>query len=204
MNKEIILYTDTKQIQKDIKALKTAVKLLNDNYSLISHFTLDEVKDLIKMANNNVKIYSFFQNRIMKRFYRDNGLKEEYINNTLYEPQQHTKYRDLTIRTKEYQLTPKLFVDVKDTLKSAFLIDFITYNPITHYGISKTAETAINERYTYKAHNKQQEDKGSVLKQVIKLLQDNDLTLSDLNYLLSTNDDGRIYIDINSLYHFLC
>lgn len=80
-----VVYVDSDKIKSQSNKLNIAVKALNENYSLIRDYSLEEIKDLIKSATNKRDIDTYFFERELKRLYRENGFDESLINYVSYD-----------------------------------------------------------------------------------------------------------------------
>lgn len=167
-----VVYIDSDKIKSQSNKLNIAVKALNENYSLIRDYSLEEIKDLIKSATNNTVIDTYFFERELKRLYRENGFDESQINyvsydmlnNPILSQRKRNELRQKAINSESYSKLPLLFYNLNNLFEDKNLLDFISYNPITYYGISQNdLQGYLIGRYTYKAKNEEQQKKAKAL-----------------------------------------
>lgn len=207
-NKEII-YIDNESMEKENNRLNNAVNYLNQDYSLIKDFSLDDVKGLIKQATNLRDTDTYFYDKELKRLYRENGFDENLINyvsydmlnNPILSQRKRSELRQKAINSESYSKLPHLFFNLNNLLKDKNLLDYITYNPITHYGVLQNKlQSYLMDKYTYKAKNEEQAKKGKVLNDIISICKKNGIDGRELDNLLTYDMEGKLKINLDYFF----
>lgn len=210
-NKEFntVVYIDNDSMKSDNNKLNTVVKALNENYSLIRDYSSEEIKDLIKSAANRRDIDTYFYEKELKKLYRENGFDESLINYVAYDmlnnpilsQRKRNELKQKAINSQSYIVLPSLFFYLNNILSDKNLIDFITYNPITHYGVSQNdLQGYLIGRYTYKAKNEEQQKKGKALNQIMDICKVNDIDGRELDNLLTYDSDNKLKINLGYFF----
>lgn len=119
----------------------------------------------------------------------------------LYYHKGKNELRQKAINSEPYSKLPLLFYNLNNLFEDKNLLDFISYNPITHYGISQNdLQGYLIGRYTYKAKNEEQQKKAKALNQIIDICNKNDIDGRELDNLLTYDSDNKLKINLGYFF----